>query len=90
MMLQIFRHKTLLAERAKIVLVQTLDKLKRIIVITILTVIIYVLIYNVNKFVDLLNSDYELQLVLHDTIVSFLYSIITFNKYKNYQRFTQI
>ena len=78
MILQIYRHKTLLAEKAKRVLVLTLDKLIRFIVITILTVIIYVFIYNVNKFADLLNSDYELQLVLHDIIVSSLYSITIF------------
>jgi len=71
-MIQILRQKILLALKLKNVLVLTLDKLKRCIVISILTVIIYMFIYNVNKFADLLKSDDELQLVFHDTIVSFL------------------
>ncbi len=83
-MIQILRQKILLAEKLKNVLVLTLDKLKRCIVISILTVIIYMFIYNVNKFADLLKSDDELQLVFHDTIVSFLHSISIYNKFTNY------
>ncbi len=83
-MIQILRQKILLAEKLKNVLVLTLDKLKRCIVISILTVIIYMFIYNVNKFADLLKNDDELQLVFHDTIVSFLHSISIYNKFTNY------